>query len=322
MNKLYFLIICCLSVSYSYCQDNVELHKLVKTGNITLGKIIDIYKAGDIEKYKYEFYLNDIKYEDITHFDYYRNYGVSLPLGEFIYVIYNTKNPEINFDYQYLKSLNIEFDSVLYKTQKDSLWNREFEGIALYNIEIKNPVPSLISDSIFYSKLKRIVSTQKYYYKDKYYKSILDGDRLFYQIYSPKDSKLYSFYDKSDTASVSDCKHNEEKITETILEDSDTIIYNIMCKKVTFKLNSGGEMIFFFNPYYFKLNPEKFKGHKLGFWYDYLKVSNSLPIKYIIKKPFLNMEVTLVDVTMRNISEKEFAIPHFKHKFPRKTDTK
>lgn len=199
-----------------------------------------------------------------------------------------------------------------------NLFSQNFEGIIDYEVTFKNPMPDLISDEDFFEKVGYEKVNQKYYYKDNHYKSIIKETGLT-QHYKPEQQRLYSYIEGQKTGSwtdvtkavllqSADAETNIVSIEELDLVDT---ILGIPCKSIRVS-TSMMETTYYFSDQY-KIDYQRFKGHKYGAWEDYLKKACSLPLKYeSIVMGMMHMETVAIHVEEKELSEKEFTLPKFK----------
>ena len=96
-----------------------------------------------------------------------------------------------------------------------------------------------------------------------------------------------------------------EKIEET------AEVLGVACQAI--KIDSKmGETTYYFSKKY-KLDAEKFSGHKYGFWEDYLKETGALPMKWVMKSPFSYMISTVTKIEEKELPDDVFALPEFTH---------
>lgn len=207
-----------------------------------------------------------------------------------------------------MKKLILLFFTLIFSL---STFCQDFQGIVTYKFEIKNPMPDRILDSLFISRIGgKSTMTQIYYYKDNKYKSVIKETKTV-QLYDPKTIRLYNYKVESDTATWSDGTKYIDKIVEIERIDEIENILGFDCQAIRIKSKMGETVFFFSNKY--KLDAEKFKGHKYGFWEDYLKETGALPLKFVMKTAFSYIISTAIDIREENLSDNIFELPKFKH---------
>ena len=184
---------------------------------------------------------------------------------------------------------------------------KEFEGVVNYKLEIKNPSPELISDSLWTARVGKTISYHKYYYKGSNYKNVIDDKEL--QIYKPKSNEIYNYRIDNDT--IFSNTLNAEKSIDSLKSiekvDKTELILGYECHKLIFK----GKLTE--TTYYYcadlKVPATNYVKHHYGNWYEYLKETNSLPLKIVVKNKFLHMEMTAVNIEPKILSIAEFKLP-------------
>ena len=189
-------------------------------------------------------------------------------------------------------------------------FGQSFEGTVTYEMEIKNPMPDKIPDSLFFASIGGASKfTQVYNYKDNLYKSEIKETGLV-QSYDPKANRLYSYNAAKDSAAWSDgSKYMDELVEIRKLDEKETIL-GVECNVIVIK-STLAETTYYYSDRY-KMDPKLFKGHKYGLWEDYLKETGALPLKFVVKSPFSNMVTTAVDIKEEALSNDLFKLPKFK----------
>jgi hypothetical protein len=139
-------------------------------------------------------------------------------------------------------------------------------------------------------------------------------------IYKSETNKIYSIQDgiKNEICSVIDASIDTEfayfnKMPSVTKLDTSATVNNIVCDIVRVKWKTG-TYDYYFNSSMLKVNPELYSKHIYDGWYDFLKISNSLPIK-IVKKGNDIMTVTLTLLSSNNskIEDEIFTLPELKY---------
>ncbi|MCM8568574.1 hypothetical protein NE848_04240 [Gramella jeungdoensis] len=153
-------------------------------------------------------------------------------------------------------------------------------------------------------------------YKDGFYRQLNLSPERSWLVYRPDDKKLYTFQEKevSDICIVTDTSIDQEyemtgemptlTLLDTIVEYKD---YTLETVKVEWK---SGTYYYLFDKEHFKVDPENFRGHIYDAFYDFLKISGSLPIR-IVKEAggMMSVNMDLVDASESEIDESIFEIP-------------
>ena len=207
-----------------------------------------------------------------------------------------------------MKTMTLTF---LVLTLSTAAMSQDFQGIVTYEIEIKNPMPDKMPDSIFFARLDgKTTITQVYHYRENQYKSIMGPEKMV-QHYDPESKRLYVYRIGSDSATWSDgTKYMDEIISiEKIEETAEVLGEECQAIKIDSKM---GETTYYFSKKY-KLDAEKFSGHKYGFWEDYLKETGALPMKWVVKSPFSYMISTVTQIEEKELPDDVFALPEFSY---------
>ncbi len=197
-------------------------------------------------------------------------------------------------------------------------FGQNFEGTITYKIQMINPYPNQISDSIWQIKQREYYGKdgfllQRYFYKDNKYKSEIATDDLkLYEVFNPKDKLIYTWDSNSDSliTKKSNCFYDE------FFEMSDTNetqkIMNIVCK--SFILKSRFQKItIWYNSDYFKVDPKLYKGHLYNHLNQIFQKIECLPIKIEKYGEMGRLIQTIIDFKEEVISDEIFKIPNFEN---------
>lgn len=199
---------------------------------------------------------------------------------------------------------------------------QNFEGTLTYSVDIKVSQKMLdmgMTKEILKSKMESDgtwVGTIKTSYKNGFYKQLNLSTDNTWVIYRPDSNKLYVFQDgeASNLCTVNDASIDlEHKMTGKmpIITLLDTIVLFNEYELKTVEVKWGlGTYYYLFSEKHFKTNSEQFKGHIYDGYYEFLKISNSLPIM-IIKEVGGMMTITtsLVESNKDKLSDSLFQIP-------------
>lgn len=192
-------------------------------------------------------------------------------------------------------------------------FGQNFEGWITYKIEMENPYPGMMPDSIWQESIKkqwgeRGYMVQKYFYKNGDYISEIEiGKQNGYQAYNPKDGLLYSWQEDSDTAITLNSKKYMDEFIEIVHPEKTDTIFNILCKSIVVK-SKMGEMTLWYNSSYFKMDPKYYIGHIYGHWEQILEEIGCLPLKM----EQASLTQTIIDFKEEAIDKNKFTIPTFK----------
>lgn len=195
--------------------------------------------------------------------------------------------------------------------------SQSFEGVITFKLEMFNPNPEMIPDSLWDATIKAQFGeegfmTQKYFYKGKNYTSEITAAQSFgHQTYNVKDGLLYSWQENSDTAITLDSKKYIDKVESFTKLPEKEMVMGIECQKIKMK-TSLGSMTIWYNPEYMKMNPKLYKGHVYGHWEAILKETGCLPLKIEQKGFMTHFSQTVIDFKETEVDDSKFEIPEFK----------
>lgn len=184
----------------------------------------------------------------------------------------------------------------------------------VYKYKVINPMPNLVSDSVFYEKLGNLKEgTQLYFYKDGKFKTIIKETGKT-ELFDPLSMRIYSYNEGyTDTAYFSDALKDRFSLIEIRKTDKKDTVLGFNCSNIKIKTNYGAFYYSYSDSFLFRINTEKFKNYKYDSWYNYLKESNgALPLKISFKGLFLNTEIIALSFDESNINDVIFDLPKFK----------
>jgi len=199
---------------------------------------------------------------------------------------------------------------------------QDFEGTLTYFVDFKVSQKMLdmgITKEMLKSKIESDgtwADTIKTTYKNGFYKQLNLSTDNSWVIYRSDSNKLYAFQEgeASDICTVTDASIDlENKMTGkmptvTLL---DTLIRHqeFELKMVQVKWKTG-TYYYLYDKNHFKTNPDSFKGHIYDGFYEFLKLSKSLPIM-IIKEisGMMTTTISLIDSSEKKIDDSFFQIP-------------
>jgi hypothetical protein len=187
---------------------------------------------------------------------------------------------------------------------------KEFEGIIDYKLVVKNPMPELMSDSLWIARVGKTISNHKYYYKGSNYKNVIDKKQL--QIYKPKSNQIYNYTIEKDTVFTNILNANKSIDSLRSIEKSDKteLILGYECQELIIKTKLTETTYYYSRE--LNIPSVNYINHHYGNWYEYLKETNSLPLKIIVKNKFLFMEMTAINLESKELNIDEFKLPKTK----------
>lgn len=183
---------------------------------------------------------------------------------------------------------------------------QNFEGMITYEIEAKNPMPDQMTEEEFRQAMNNNLKfVQKYYYKEDKYKSILEETQSVF-LYEPTQMRLYSYIIGKEEGTWIDVTKDVEILEIIKLEERDTIL-GIPCQGI--QISSELMTATYFYSAAYKIDYEKFKGHKYGLWEAYLKETCGLPLKSTAKSPYSHIVSTAIDIKEMELKDELFEVP-------------
>ncbi|WP_420387074.1 hypothetical protein [Roseivirga sp.] len=194
---------------------------------------------------------------------------------------------------------------------------QNFQGTVQYKIEMMNPNPQMISDSLWQATLKQTLGergymVQKYYYHGENYASdIIAGGQSGYQVFNPKDKLIYSWQIGSDTVTTINSRKSIDSFIEFIENNDTEVILGIPCKSLTVKTKFGTTQIWY-NSNYLKVDPKSYEGHIYGQYSYITERIKCHPLKTEMKSFAGHIISTVVALEEGEVDPEKFNIPEFK----------
>lgn len=184
-----------------------------------------------------------------------------------------------------------------------TVFGQTFEGKITYQNSYTSKLPN-VQDQQFNSMMG---TTQEYIIKVGDYKSSSNGTLFQWQLYINKDNKLYNKMSNSETIFWNEGDTNPDSIINIEINKGVTEILGYKCDEVILTCKSGVQK------YYFNqkvaVDISLFKNHLYGNWYEFLKVSKSLPLKSIIETEQFTMVSVATNIKEMKLDNKEFQLP-------------
>ena len=136
-------------------------------------------------------------------------------------------------------------------------------------------------------------------------------------LYNSEANKIYSVQDgvKNEICSVIDASIDTEfaytnKMPSVTKLDTSVTVNNIECNIVRVKWKSG-TYDYYYNSTMLIVNPDFYFNHIYDGWYEFLKISKSLPIKIVkIANGMMTITQTLITTKKDLIDDKLFVVPN------------
>lgn len=180
---------------------------------------------------------------------------------------------------------------------------QDFEGEVLYSIKYQSKNPKMSNTQMEFL----FGNWQSFGIKGGSYKNTSNGKVLLWQIYKGSENKLYNKAANAETIFWIDVAVQKDEVLKTELNKGVTEILGYKCDELILTCKSG------LQKYYFNaelaINPETYKTHKYGNWYDYLLLSKAIPLKTIIENEQFVMEQVATAVKPKKVAEDYFNLP-------------
>ena len=149
--------------------------------------------------------------------------------------------------------------------------------------------------------------TQEYFIKGGNYKSVANGKLMQWQLYINKDNKLYNKMSNSEKALWNDGNIQGDEVLKTEVNKGVTEILGFKCDEIILTCKSGVQRYYFNSK--IAVDAKLFTNHKFGNWYQYLSLSNALPLKMVIETAQFTMTSEATEVTPSKLDDKQFQLP-------------
>ena len=182
-------------------------------------------------------------------------------------------------------------------------FGQAFEGKIVYtnNFKSKN---QQIPDQQWQTMLG---STQEYFIKGGNYKSVANGKLMQWQLYLNKDNKLYVKMSNSEKAIWNDGNIRGDEVLKTEVNKEVTEILGYKCDEVVLTCKSGVQKYYFNTK--ISVDSKLFVNHKFGNWYQFLSLSNALPLKMVIETTQFTITSTATEVKASKLDDNLFQLP-------------
>jgi hypothetical protein len=204
------------------------------------------------------------------------------------------------------------------------LFGQSFEGTLVYKTDFKFQISKKmaqmgLTEEMMKEKMKQdgsLTDSVKTIYKQGDYISYTNFNPQSWSVYKQKDNKLYSFQsgEDSDICTVTDVAIDLEfQMTgnKQTVAKLDTIaeINGMKCEAVRVKWKTG-TYDYYYNSSFLKVDSKLYVNHIYDGWADFLKISNSLPIKIVKStKGLATVTYTLTRHAEEKVDPKLFVIP-------------
>jgi len=178
-----------------------------------------------------------------------------------------------------------------------------FEGQITYQNSYKSKVPGVSNKDYADMYGKSYV----YSIKEGDYKIVTSNGMINWQLYINKDNKIYNKIANAEAIVWIDGRQNFDSIISTEIKKNATEVLGYACDELTIICKNSIEKYYFSS--YLPVDISKFTQHLYGHWYDYLKVSATIPLKTITENDQFVTTSTVTNVKEMKLSESLFQLP-------------
>lgn len=182
-------------------------------------------------------------------------------------------------------------------------FGQNFEGKIVYKSTYQSKMPNL-TDEQFTTMMG---STQEYYIKNGYYKSLVNGSLIQWQLYVNKDNKLYNKMSNSETILWNDGATNTDEILKVEINKGVVEILGYTCDELILTCKSGIQKYYFNSK--LSVDAALYSNHKFGNWYYILSQSRSLPLKSIIESEHFTLVSIATAIENMKLEDALFELP-------------
>ena len=180
---------------------------------------------------------------------------------------------------------------------------QSFEGKITYQNSFKSKMPT-VSDDLFNEMMG---NTWEYSMKGASYHTTSNGTFMQWQMYLPKDNKLYTKFSNSPAILWNDAAVNADSVTKTELNKNALEVLGNSCDELILTCMSGVQKYYFSSKY--KVDPALFQNHKFGNWYAVMAQAKAIPLKMIIENVQFTLESVATSIKNEKVNAQLFALP-------------
>lgn len=180
---------------------------------------------------------------------------------------------------------------------------KPFEGMITYGLSIKSHNPQITD-----AQLATLMGTaQKYYIKGAYYKSVVNGKLMQWQLYDPKSNKIYNKMSNSETLLWIDAGANDDSVLSTQLNKGVTEILGYKCDELVLTCKSGVQKYYFSSK--IGLDPSLYAQHRFMNWAYAMSRTHAVPLKMIVNSAQFDLEETATAIAPGPLENSFFQLP-------------
>ncbi|SKC87278.1 hypothetical protein [Ohtaekwangia koreensis] len=180
---------------------------------------------------------------------------------------------------------------------------QSFEGKISYQNKYKSKLPN-VTDEQFNAMMG---TTQDYFIKGSQYKINTNGTFFQWQIYIPKDNKLYNKIANSEALLWIDASTNSDELIKVETKKNAVVVLGHSCDEITLHCKSGVQRYYYSTK--LKVDPKPFANLKYENFYEYISRAQALPLKMSIETPQFILESIATEVKPMSLDAKLFTLP-------------
>ena len=181
-------------------------------------------------------------------------------------------------------------------------FSQNFEGTLVYENDIE--IAEKFSKQLGMTKEKMMESGQ-------FFEETLTTYKNGNYLSKPNKGKIKVVYlsERNEILTIDLETELKEKSPKITVEQTDEIFLNIKCSKVIVEWETG-TYEYFFNSDYLKMDSTLYSNHKYDMWSEFLKLSNSLPLKIVKRMDgMMTITMTLKEIKEHSVNDKIFKLP-------------
>jgi hypothetical protein len=178
-----------------------------------------------------------------------------------------------------------------------------FEGLIVYKNSIKSKTPN-VTDQLMEESMGRNI---EYRVRNGYYKSTSDGNRISWQIFNPKENKIYTQMTNVKSVYWNDCAVKLDEVYKSEIKKGAAVILGYTCDELTLTCKSGVQK-YYYHPV-LSVNPDDYKNHSYANWNAFTQKSKAFPLKIVIETSQFILTSTATKISVEKINPRIFELP-------------
>lgn len=183
------------------------------------------------------------------------------------------------------------------------LYSQNFKGEIVYSNTYESKVAQLSNNQLNIM----LGTTQNYFTQNGNYKSISNGKLILWQLYINKENKLYNKMGNSETVYWNDCSVQGDEVLKAEVNKNAATILGKTCDEVILICKNGIQKYYFNSS--LRVDPDLFKNHKFGNWYDYISKAKAFPLKIIVENQQFKMVSIATKIDNKEVPDSFFDLP-------------